>query len=45
MKEEDLSEWHLKRNIDNEDKYDVVLPKGFTLKAGDKVKVTYLLYL
>jgi len=38
-KDEELGEWHLKRNIDNEDKYDVVLPKAFTLKAGEKVKL------
>lgn len=38
-KDEELGEWHLKRNIDNEDKYDVVLPKAFTLKNGEKVKL------
>jgi len=38
-KEEELGEWHVKRNIDGEDKYDISLPKGFTLKAGEKVKI------
>jgi len=38
-KEEEVGEWHLKRNIDGEDKYDIALPKGFTLKAGEKVKI------
>jgi intermediate filament protein if len=38
-KDEELGEWHLKRNIDGEDKYDISLPKGFTLKAGEKVKI------
>jgi intermediate filament protein if len=38
-KDEELGEWHVKRNIDGEDKYDISLPKGFTLKAGEKVKI------
>jgi len=38
-KDEELGEWRLKRNIDTEDKYDVALPKAFTLKAGEKVKL------
>jgi len=39
-KDEELGEWRLKRNIDDvENKVDIALPKGFTLKAGQKVKL------
>lgn len=38
-KEEELGEWRIKRNIDGDDKYDVVLPKAFILPAGEKVKL------
>lgn len=38
-KDEELGEWHLKRNIDGKDACDVALPKAIVIKAGDKVKI------
>jgi intermediate filament protein if len=39
-KDEELGEWRLKRTIDDvENKVDIALPKGFTLKAGQKIKL------
>lgn len=38
-KDEDLSEWFLKRNIDGEDKVSFKLPKDFIVKPGDKIKI------
>lgn len=38
-KDEELGEWHIKRNIDGDDKIDVPLPKSLILAAGEKIKL------
>lgn len=38
-KDENLGEWHLKRNIDGADAVDFTLKANFVLKPGEKVKI------
>lgn len=38
-KDEDLGGWHIRRNIDGDDKFDVALPEVFLLPPGAKAKL------
>jgi len=38
-KDEELGEWHLKRNIDGKDAHDIKLPKSIVVKSGSKIKI------